>query len=322
MESLRCISTFIRVVQLGNFSRAARELGITPQAASIHIKRLESWTGVQLFNRSTRKVSLTDNGANFYRTCVTAFGAIEEDVGRMRDSAGEMSGTVRLSTPAGLGSRFVAPALSRFMEQFPKVQVDLLVQNRIPDVVGEGIDVGILPHPLPDTTLVARRVITSPFVLCASSVYLRRHGRPTTVDELQRHRRVDLRSWVSNTVRPWRLRRDNEIVTCTSRASLVTNDADSLVEALLSGAGIGLSALYRVVPYLRSGRLETVLDGMVDGELSWSLYMPQRTHVPRRVRALVDFLYEVLRSHPDLQEPASAVVLGAAPVPAASTSEG
>lgn len=122
MESLRAISTFIRIVQLGNFSRAARELGITPQAASIHIKRLESWTGVRLFNRSTRKVGLTDDGASFYRTCVTAVGAIDEDVARLRDSSNEVAGTIKVSAPAGMGSRYVAPAVAHFMERYPQVR--------------------------------------------------------------------------------------------------------------------------------------------------------------------------------------------------------
>lgn len=301
MENLRGISTFIRIAQLGNFSRAARELGITPQAASIHIKRLETWAGVRLFNRSTRKVSLTDEGESFFRTCATAVGAIDEEVARMRENSQEVFGTVRVSAPAGIGTRFVAPALRSFLEEYPRVSVDLLVQNRVPDVVGERIDLGILPDPLPDSTLVARRVVTSPFVLCASSAYLRRHGTPQTLDDLARHRRIDLRSWMSNTVRAWRLRQGDEVVTFDGPPSLVTNDADSLVEAMLSGVGIGLTPLYRVAPYLHSGRLETVMDGMVEGELSWSLYMQQRKHVPRKVRALADYLYQVLTTHPDLQ---------------------
>lgn len=302
MENVRGIGTFIRIVQTGNFSRAARELGITPQAASIHVKQLEDWTGVRLFNRSTRKISLTEEGASFYRTCVAAVGAIDEEVTRMRDSSQEVFGTVRLAAPVGLGSRFVAPALGRLLEKYPRISIDLMIQNRIPDVVGEGIDVGILPHPLPDTTLIARRVMTSPFILCASPAYLQRHGKPETIEDLARHRRVDLRSWINNAVRPWRLRRGEEIVTSPVRASLVTNDGDSLIEAVLSGAGIGLITLYRVAPYLRSGRLETVLDGMVDGELSWSIYMQQRNQVPRKIRVVSDFLHHVLSTHPDLQE--------------------
>jgi len=301
MQNVRGITTFIRIVQTGNFSRAARELGITPQAASIQVKQLEDWTGVRLFNRSTRKISLTEEGANFYRTCVAAIGSIDEEVERMRDSSQEVVGSVRLAAPVGMGSRFIAPALGSFLEKYPRVSVDLLVQNRIPDIVGEGIDVGVLPHPLPDTTLIARRVVTSPFVLCASPAYLQRYGKPQTIEDLARHRRIDLRSWISNSVRPWRLRRGDEIVVSTVRASLVTNDGDSLIEAMLSGAGIGLLTMYRVAPYLRSGRLETVLDGMVDGELSWSIYMQQRNHMPRKIRVMADYLHHVLTTHPDLR---------------------
>lgn len=302
MENVRGISTFIRIVQTGNFSRAARELGISPQAASIHVKQLEDWTGVRLFNRSTRKISLTEDGASFYRTCVGAIGAIDEEVARMRDASNEVVGTVRLASPAGIGSRFVAPALGRFLEKYPKISVDLLIQNRIPDVVGEGIDLGILPHPLPDSTLVARRAVSSPFILCASQAYLQRHGRPQAVEELARHRRIDLRSWTSNAVRPWRLRRGDEVVTSTGRSSLVTNDGDSLVEAMLSGAGIGLITRYRVAPYLRSGRLESVLDGMVEGELIWSIYMQQRNYVPQKIRVLADYLHHVLSTNPDFSQ--------------------
>jgi len=305
MQNVRGITTFIRIVQTGNFSRAARELGITPQAASIQIKQLEDWTGVRLLNRSTRRISLTEEGSRFYNTCVTAIGAIDEEVERMRDTSHEVVGTVKLAAPTGMGSRFVAPALGRFLEKYPRLSVDLLIQNRVPDIVGEGIDLGILPHPLPQTNLVARRVVSSPFVLCASPAYLQRHGRPQCFEDLARHRCVDLRSWISNSVRPWRLRAGDEVVAHNIRASLVTNDGDSLIEAVLSGAGIGHITLYRVAPYLRSGRLETVMDGMVDGELSWSIYMQQRKHVPQKIRVLSDFIAHVLSTHPDLQEKAA-----------------
>ncbi|MDW3682791.1 LysR family transcriptional regulator [Cupriavidus sp. CV2] len=301
MESVRGINTFIRVVQTGNLSRAARELEITPQAASLHIKQVEEWVGVRLLNRSTRRVSLTEEGSSFYRTCVDALDAIDSEVERMRDASAEVFGTVKVAAPIGMAARFVAPALGSFFEKFPRLSVDLIAQNRIPDVVAEGIDVGILPHPLPDTRLIARRVVTSPFVLCASPAYLQRYGRPSTIEDLKRHRRIDLRSWVTNAVRPWRLRFGNEILVSEGQSSLVTNDGDSLIEAMLSGVGIGFLTLYRVMPYLRSGRLETVMDGQVEGELSYSIYMQQRNQVPRKVRAMADFLYDVLCQQPDFQ---------------------
>lgn len=300
MENIRGISTFICIVRTGNFSTAARELGISPQAASLHVKQLESWVGVRLFNRSTRKISLTEEGASFYSTCVSAVNAIDDDVERMRSASEDIFGTVRVAAPVGMGSRFVAPAIGRLLEKYPRLSVDLLVQNRIPDAVAEGIDVGILPHPLPNTTLIARRVVTSPFVLCASPAYLQRHGKPLTIEDLARHRRIDLRSWITNGVRPWRFRCGDEVVTSQGRACLVTNEGDSLIEAALSGVGIGQITLYRIAPYLRSGRLKTVLDGLVDGELSFSIYVQQRNQLPRKVKVVSDFLYDVLSKHPDL----------------------
>jgi DNA-binding transcriptional LysR family regulator len=300
MENIRGITTFIQIVRTGNFSSAARELGITPQSASSHVKQLEDWVGVRLFNRSTRAVSLTEEGRRFYDTCVGAVTAIDDEVARMRDTTGEVFGTVRVAAPMGMASRFVAPAIAALLDKYPRISVDLLVQNRIPDVVAEGIDVGILPHPLPDTNLIARRVVTSPFVLCAAPSYLRRHSSPGSVEELALHRRVDLRSWITQSIRPWRIRCDHEEVTCQAPPRLVTNDSDTMIEALLSGAGIGLITLYRVAPYLRSGRLQTVLDGRVVGELSFSLYMQQRHQVPRKTRIVADFLFDVLNNHPDL----------------------
>ncbi|OWT60282.1 LysR family transcriptional regulator [Candidimonas nitroreducens] len=302
MENVRGITTFIRIVRSGNFSTAARGLGITPQAASMHVKQLEDWVGVRLFNRSTRQVSLTEEGTRFYQTCVAAVDAIDDEVERMRDSSKEVFGTVRVAAPVGIGIHFVAPAIGQLLEMHPRISIDLLIQNRIPDVVAEGIDVGVLPHPLPETTLIARRVATSPFVLCASPAYLQRNGTPQTVEELARHRRIALRSWITKTVRPWRFRCAGTIVTSPAEASLITNEADSLIEAMLAGAGIGLITKYRVVPYLRSGRLKTVLDGLVDGELSHSIYMQQRRKLPRKTRVVADFLYDVLSTHPDLRE--------------------
>lgn len=173
MENVRAIGTFIRIVRSGNFSRAAREMGITPHAASLHIKQLELSLGVRLINRSTRQVSMTEEGSSLFRTCVAAFDAIEDETARMRNPTEEVFGTVRIAAPSCM-SCFIAPALGQLFATHPRLSVDLLGQNRVPDIVAEGTDVGILPEPLPDTTLIARRVATSPLVLCASPAYLQR----------------------------------------------------------------------------------------------------------------------------------------------------
>src|SRR5262245_18877570 len=135
MDNLRALTTFIRISDSGNFSRAARELGITPQAASNHVKQLERWVGVRLFNRTTRKISLTEEGQRFYETCVTAVEAIEHGVQTLHEASEEVFGTVRVAAPYGLGWRFVAPAIGKFLETYPRVSVELIVQNQVPDLV-------------------------------------------------------------------------------------------------------------------------------------------------------------------------------------------
>ncbi|HSW19493.1 MAG TPA: LysR family transcriptional regulator [Ramlibacter sp.] len=301
MDNVRAITTFIRIVKAGNFSKAARDLGITPQAASIHVKQLEEWVGVRLFNRSTRNVSLTQEGASFYETCFSAVNAIEEGVEKLRHSTEEVFGTIRVAVPHGFGWRFVAPAIGRFLDLHPKVSVDLIVQNRIPDVVTDGIDVGILADPLPDTTLVARRVATSRFVHCASPIYLQRYGTPRTVDELARHRCINLRNWVDGEIIPWRFQREDSVVSHNVKARFITNDGDSALEALLSGAGIGQLASYRAAPYIRSQRLVPVLVGETSAEFHFYVYLQKRTQIPKKNRAFADFLCEELARHPDLR---------------------
>lgn len=301
MESVRVITTFIRIVKTGNFSTAARDLGMTPQAASLHVKQLEDWVGVRLFNRSTRKISLTEEGASFYETCASALSAMDEEVERLRNASEEVFGTVRVAAPYGFGWRFVAPAIGRFLDQYPRVSVDLFVQNRIPDVVAEGIDVGILADPLPDTSLVARRVVTSRFLLCASPVYLQRRGTPRTIDELNKHDCVVLSNWVDRKPLPWRFQDGNNVIAHNIRARFTVDDGDSALEAVLNGAGIGQLSEYRAAPYIRSHRLIPVLPDRIVGEFNFYIYMQKRTRIAKKNRAFADFLYDELRKHPDLR---------------------
>jgi LysR family transcriptional regulator for bpeEF and oprC len=301
MENVRAITTFIRVVKTGNFSKAARELGITPQAASIHIKQLEDWVGVRLLNRSTRNVSLTEEGTSFYNTCSVALGAIQDEVEKLRNTSEEIFGTVRVSAPHGFGWRFVAPAIGRFLSLHPRVSVELMIQNRLPDVVSDSIDVGILADPLPETTLIARKVATSSRVLCASPAYLQGHGTPRTIEELSSHHCINLRNWVDGEIMRWRFQEGDRVTTHDVHARFTTDDGDSALEAVLGGAGIGQLAAYRVAPYIRSQRLVPLLTEHATGHFNFYVYMQRRTQIPKKNRALADFLYEELRAHPDLR---------------------
>lgn len=301
MENLRALVTFTRIVRAGNFSIAARELGISPQAASSQMKALERRVGVRLFHRTTRKMTLTEEGMKFYNACVTAIDAIDEGVRSLRASSKEAFGMVRVAAPHGLGWRLVAPLLGRFLALHPRVSIDLVIQNRVPDLVQQGIDVGVLGDPLPESSMVARRFGSVELVLCATPGYLRRHGTPASVEDLRRHQCINFRSWITDRIIPWTFRQGEDVLAEDLPARLTTNDGDSQLQAALSGAGIAQLSSYRAAPYIRAQRLKPLLLGHVSDTYGLYVYMPRRKHAPRRAGALADFLYDELSKHPDLQ---------------------
>jgi len=301
MENLRALSVFVRIARVGSFSKAARELEISPQAASNHVKSLERSIGVRLLNRTTRQMSLTEEGQRLYTTCVSAIDTIDEGVRALHEASEEAFGTVRLAAPHGLSWRLVAPLLGRFLSMHPRVSVDLIVQNRVPDLVAQAIDVGVLGDPLPENSMVARRFGSVQLVLCATPAYLRKNGTPQRVEDLAHHQCINFRNWITDKVIPWTFKRGESVLAETVSARLITNDGDSQLQAVLSGAGIAQLASYRIAPYVRVNRLKPLLLGHVSETYGLYIYLPKRKQVPKKVRALADFLFDELSVHPDLQ---------------------
>jgi DNA-binding transcriptional LysR family regulator len=301
MENLRALTVFIRIARVGSFSKAARELEISPQAASNHVKSLERSIGVRLFNRTTRQMSLTEEGQRLYTTCVSAIDAIDEGIRALHEASEEAFGTVRLAAPHGLSWRLIAPLLGRFLAIHPRVSVDLIVQNRVPDLVAQAIDVGVLGDPLPENSMVARRFGSVQLVLCATPAYFRKNGTPQRVEDLACHQCINFRNWITDKVIPWTFKRGESVLAETVSARLITNDGDSQLQAVLSGAGIAQLASYRIAPYVRANRLKPLLLGHVSETYGLYVYLPRRKQVPRKARALADFLFDELSVHPDLR---------------------
>jgi LysR family transcriptional regulator for bpeEF and oprC len=300
MQNLRALSTFVSIVSAGNFSKAANNLGITPQAVSLHVKQLEELVGVRLINRSTRGISLTDEGARFYKTCSAAIDAIDNDVRALRDSREKAFGNIRVGAPYGFGWRYVAPAIGKFRELHPEVSVELVIQNRVPDLLSESIDLVVLADPLTERSIVARKFCTMRSMLCASPQYLEKFGIPQDVEDLAQHRCINLKNWVDGRILPWRFRVGDEIFTRQFHSDFVTDDGDCALQAVLSGAGIAQLAGYRIQPHLASGALKTVLTSHTF-EYSFYLCMLSRTLIPKRIRVMADFLFNELKSHPELR---------------------
>jgi LysR family transcriptional regulator for bpeEF and oprC len=301
MDHLRRVATVIRAARAGSFSKAARQLGISPQAVSNQVNQVERWLEVRLFNRSTRKISLTEEGAVFFERCTNGIDAIDEAINELRERKQEAVGTVRLTVPYGLSQALVVPLLPSLLERYPRVSVELLVQNEMPDIVEHAIDVGILGGALPMGSVVARKVATFDMILCASASYLRKHGTPRTVEELRNHRCVHLRDPRTGKIYPWRFQRGDQVTTIDVHAALTVNDTETHRRAVLNGAGIGQLASFFVARHFRANRLKPLLMGFLAPPIDIYLYLQRRAQQPKKNSVVADFLMEELRNHPDLQ---------------------
>lgn len=301
MDHLYRLSVFVRAARSGNFSATARQLGITPQAVSNQINHLEQWLGLRLFIRTTRKISLTEEGSALFERCRTGIDSIEDGIAELRERNEEAVGTVRLTVPYGLSQALVISLLPTLLEQYPRITVEMLVQNDMPDVVEHGIDVGILGGMLPTGSVVARKIISFDMLLCASTEYLKRYGTPMTMEDLKSHRCINLRDPRTGKIYPWTFRNKDQIIKMDLHGCLSVNDTETHRRAILNGAGIGQISSFFAAPFLREKRLKPLLIGYTAPPIDIYVYLPQRGQTPRKSRLVADFLYEKLRKHPDLQ---------------------
>lgn len=301
MSYMRAIATFVRSAESGSFSKAALELGMTPQAVSSQIKHLEEAVGVRLFHRTTRKISLTEEGAGFFERCKVGVDSIEEGLRSLREATDEAVGTVRIAVTYAVSRGYIVPILSEFFERYPRVSVELIVQNRSPDMVEQGIDLGIASGYMPRSSLIVRKIASVELILCASPDYLRRYGAPKNMDELRWHRCVALRHPRTGKIMPWNFTDGTNAVTLDIAGCMTTNDTDTQRQAVLQGAGIGQLASFFVSPHVREGRLTPLLIGYTAPPINFYLYMPRRTKIPRKTRVLADHLYRSIRRHPDFR---------------------
>lgn len=296
---LRGISTFIRSADARSFSKAALELGITPQAVSAQIKQLEEHIGVGLFRRTTRRISLTEEGAKFYERCCVAIEAIDEGVQSLQESAESASGTVKISVPYYISRTYILPILQQFLKKYPGISVELVAQNEYPDFVDQGIDIAVMSRHLPGSSFIARHIASVKLILCAAPAYLAQRGRPKTPQDLRAHRCVVLRHPVDGKTLPWTFQDGKQVIAIDVTGSLVTNDTDTQRQAVLHGIGIGQLASFFVRSHVRDGSLKPLLMNYVAPPINVYLCMANRATVPKRTTALFEFLEKKLSRHPD-----------------------
>ena len=280
------VALFVRAALLANVSAAGREFGVSAAVASARIAQLEKLLGARLLHRTTRRVSLTQDGEVFMtraEALLDAAAAARASVGRARAAP---QGRLRVSMPSSFGRQHVSPVIGEFLRRYPGVSVDLRLTDQMVDLVDAGIDVAIRIGVLKDSSLVARRLALNRRVLCASPAYLAARGTPHHPSDLARHECLIL-----SEQRDWRFVTPAGPLNVRVSGRLVTDNGEVIRDALLAGFGIALKSTWDVAPYLRSGALVSVLDSypLADAVALWAVY-PSRAFVPPRTLAFIDFV--------------------------------
>jgi DNA-binding transcriptional LysR family regulator len=289
MDDFKALSTLARVVETGSFRRAAVELGVAPQATSKTVRQLEAQLGVRLLHRTTRRLSLTDEGAQLLAQVRPALSAIRSAMDDLQSARGEVAGTLRVTAPRSVGLHLVLPLVGPFMEQHPNLRVELELEDRITDVTSGKIDIGFRVGASMDRNVVARRLMDIQHWICASPEYLERHGRPRNWEELARHRCTGFRHVNTGKLMPWEYQEDGATTYRDMAARFETNDVDAEASAVLTGVGIGQIPSYIAAPLIREGRLVHLLVKHTTERIGLYIYYAQRAHLPPRARLFIDF---------------------------------
>lgn len=287
LDDLNELRTFRAILAEGSLSAAARRLGVTLAVVSKRLSTLEGRAGVRLIHRSTRSLSPTEEGTRLLTDVVRALEAIEAAETRLAGRRDEPAGTLRVSAPVALGRRCVAPVLGQLAARHPRLAVALELDDRVADLVGEGLDVAIRIGALADSTAVMRRLADNRRILVASPAYLDRAGRPTTPGEAAGH--AFLRYGAAT--EPWRLHGpDGATASLSAAARLRADDGDVVHGWALDGLGIMLKSEVDVASDLATGRLERVLPAWDGGKTPIVALYPSARHVPLKTRVLLDQL--------------------------------
>ena len=293
MEAFSSIECFVRSAEVGSFAEAARRLGLTPAAVGKSVAKLEARVGVRLFQRSTRRLTLTEAGRLFLAEVSDSLQTIQNAVSSLSNVQGRPAGTLKVSVGTVFGCLYIVPMLGAFLQRYPDIQPDWHFDNRQVDLIGQGFDAAIgggfeLPQ-----GVVARRLSPAHRVLVASPAYLAGRASIGEPEDLRRCRGILIRSPQTGRIRTWQLTgRAGGVRPLELKASMTMSDSEAACVAAAQGLGLALVSMPFAVNYLRSGALQRVLpDWYVDDGYT-SIYYAEHKMLPGKTRAFVDFVIE------------------------------
>jgi len=300
MDTLKALLVFMTTAENGSFSDAARKLGVSPAAISQSIARLEQELEVRLFNRTTRQLTLTEDGRRFYAQCRGPVNHLDTAINQLKESRDEPAGHLRVSLPNSFGRRFILPLMGEFCEKYPKIKVFFGLDDHFSDLIEDGYDVGVRVGMLPDSRMAARPLAQIPQYVVASPAFWDRHGRPTKPEELAQYDCINFQFPTSGRLYKWEFDRDGERLPLEVAGTYTVNDIEAVCELARLGLGVAQLPGHEVMPYLRTGELEVVLTEFVSLQRNITICFPHREHIAPRTRVFVDFIVEKLFDHPDI----------------------
>jgi DNA-binding transcriptional LysR family regulator len=285
------IAAFVAAVRSGSFTAAATGLGLTRSAVGKSIVRLESQLGVRLLHRTTRKLSLTDEGATVYDRWRQILEELEDVDATMALRRSRPTGTLRLMAPPSFGRRHILPLIHAYLKQWPEVRTELWFTDRFVSLIEEGFDIAVrIGAPKDDSLILTRTVAWQQFIVCASPEYLSKRGAPQTPRDLDRH---DTIVYIrGERPIPWRLQTEEGPYLYEGPGRMSVDHSEAIRESALAGFGLAYLANYVIGEDLRAGRLVEVLQGYRPAPDPIRLVYPSKRHLTPRTRAFIDFLVE------------------------------
>ncbi len=287
---------FVRVAETGGFSAVARESSSTQPTISRTIAALEAHLGVRLLNRSSRAVTLTDDGRAFYAQAMRALEAITEAESSVGRRHAQPAGLLRLGTPVAFGRLHVAPRIPLFLARHPEVAVDLSMNDAFVDLVGEGLDLVVRVGRLEDPSLVARRIGITRRVTVASASYLEQRGVPATPADLGQHDCVVYTRLATGN--RWHFNGPDGPITVVVHGRFRADNSEAVREAVINGAGIAVIPVWLFTDEISTGRVRIILDAFEPSVLPIHAVYASRRQVPAKVRAMIDFLAAAFAASP------------------------
>lgn len=289
MEAFSDIQLFSLIVKLGNMAAAAQELGVTPPVVTRRLANLEKRLGVRLMNRTTRKISLTPEGEVYLMEGVRILEEMTALEDRLGGGSKQPQGTVRIAATLGFGRTYIAPALSKFIDKHPQIEVQLHLSDKSVNLVDQGFDLMVRFGELSDSRLTARVLALNRRMLCAAPSYLRSHSIPSHPRDLGKHNCIFIREG-DETFGTWHLRNGAATESIKVRANLSTNDGTSALGWALDGQGILARSQWEIAKSLREKRLIPVLPEWTLPSADVYLVFQASKQMPAKVRVLLDFL--------------------------------